>query len=218
MRLFSKSREKPAQEPVPEKRELIDYLKSLPDVDVPFEPFQEDPEVVVPDETAVQKLAGNIRQQSRDAELVSLTALRQAHDDWEQLQEALQAAEDCCDIVYVSGKKDRYYYSNRYMTDNYANIAMLVTEKDWPRTIAEMVRFNCRTYPASTAYTYFMEHPYYMTRPQLERALMQVFKNPDYADIAAVNAANGEPYLYSRLYFTDRYGKAMADYAADDTM
>ena len=56
-----------------------------------------------------------------------------------------------------------------------------------------------------------------MTRPQLDRALSQVFRNPDYADIVTVNAANGDPYLYSRRYFTDRYGKALADYAADET-
>ena len=218
MKLFSRKKEAAAPENAQEKPELIDYLSSLPEVEVPFKPFEEDPPVVVPERSEAQQLADEIRRQSKEAELVTLTALKQAHADWEALQTALESAEDCKDIVYVAGEKEHYYYSNRYMTDNYANIAMLVADKDWPRTIVEMVRFNCKTYPASTAYTYFMEHPYYMTRPQLERALSQVFKNPDYADIATVDAANGEPYLYSSLYFTDRYGKALADYAADETM
>ena len=187
MKLFSRNKHGE------EKPELIDYLESLPEVDVPFQPFPEDEPVVVPQKTEAQALAEELRQRSKDAQLTA-------------------------DIVFIKGEKDRYFYSNRYMTDNYAKIAMLVEEKNWPHTIAEMVRFNCKTYPASTAYTYFMEHPYYLTRPQLERALAQVFRDPRYADIATVNAANGEPYLYSRLFFTDRYGKALADYQADETM
>ena len=209
MKLFS--RNKPAEE----KPELIDYLESLPEVDVPFQPFPEDEPVVVPQKTEAQALAEELRQRSKDAQLTAEKALRAAHENWEELLSGLQGE---ADIVFIKGEKDRYFYSNRYMTDNYARIAMLVEEKNWPHTIAEMVRFNCKTYPASTAYTYFMEHPYYLTRPQLERALAQVFRDPQYADIAMVNAANGEPYLYSRLFFTDRYGKALADYQADETM
>ena len=216
MKLFSKKKEAPDAEPQ-EKPDLIDYLNSLPEVEVPFKPFEEDPPVAVPEKTDAQRMADEIRQQSKAAELVPLAALKHAHEDWDALKPALESAEDCKDIVFVAGEQDLYYYSNRYMTDNYARIAMLVAEKDWPRTIAEMVRFNCKTYPAPTAYTYFTEHPYYMTRPQLDRALSQVFRNPDYADIVTVNAANGDPYLYSRRYFTDRYGKALADYAADET-
>ena len=197
---------------------MIDYLNSLPEVEVPFKPFEEDAPTVIPEKSEAERLADRIRQSSREAELLPETRLKGETEGWDALAQAMKADEAFGDITTVKGEKDRYYYSSRYMTDNYAGIAMLVLEKDWPRTIAEMVRFNCRTYPASTAYTYFMEHPYYMTRPQLERALDQVFKNPEYKDIATVNAANGEPYLYSRLYFSDRYGKALADYAADDTM
>ena len=39
-------------------------------------------------------------------------------------------------------KRQVYYYSNANMSDNYARIAMLVEEKNLPKTIAEMVRFS----------------------------------------------------------------------------
>ena len=52
-------------------------------------------------------------------------------------------------------KRQVYYYSNANMSDNYARIAMLVEEKNLPKTIAEMVRFSCKTYPSPTPLDYF---------------------------------------------------------------
>ena len=102
------------------------------------------------------------------------------------------------------------------MTDNYAMIAMLVLEKDWLRTVAEMVRFNCRTYPSSTPYEYFTRNPYRLTLPQLERTILQMSRMKEYEDIVSVEAFNGAKYLYSRLIFTDKYGKALADRGEED--
>lgn len=50
------------------------------------------------------------------------------------------------------------HYSNGNMSDNYAMIAMYVEEKDLVVTIAEMVRFNAKTYPAPTPVNYFEKH------------------------------------------------------------
>ena len=98
MKLFSKKKEAPDAEPQ-EKPDMIDYLNSLPEVEVPFKPFEEDPPVAVPEKTDAQRLADEIRQQSKAAELVPLAALKHAHEDWDALKPALESAEDCKDIA-----------------------------------------------------------------------------------------------------------------------
>lgn len=209
--------EPPMPEAEPDKPDLIDYLESLPEVEVPYTPFEEDKEIDAPKRSAAEMLACEIRLCTRGEELVSLTQLRSACENADELLEEMKDLASCADISAIQGDKDVYYYCTTYMTDNYAKIAMLVLEKDWPRTIAEMVRFNCKTYPCSTPYEYFMRPPYLLTKPQLMRALDQVFRNEAYKDIVSVNASNGAPYLYSTEYFTERYGKALADLGEDDT-
>jgi len=209
--------EPPKPEEAVEKPDLIEYLESLPEVEVPYTPFEEDPVIEARERSEAELLACEIRLCTREEELISLSQLRSLYENADVLLEEMKGLETCADIFSIQGNKDVYYYCTTYMTDNYAKIAMLVLEKDWPRTIAEMVRFNCKTYPCSTPYEYFMRPPYLMTKPQLMRALDQVFRNEAYKDIVSVNASNGAPYLYSTEYFTERYGKALADYGEDDT-
>lgn len=209
--------EPPMSEPDQDKPDLIDYLESLPEVEVPYTPFKEDEVIEAPQRSKAEKLADEIRLRTREEELVSLAQLRSVCDNADELLEEMKSLKSCADISGIQGDQDTYYYSDTYMTDNYAKIAMLVLERNWPKTIAEMVRFNCKTYPCSTPYEYFMRPPYLMTKPQLMRALDQVFRNEAYKDIVSVNASNGAPYLYSTEYFTERYGKALADLGEDDS-
>ena len=211
------SSEPPKPEAGQKKQELIDYLQSLPEVEDPYTPFEEDHVIDARQRSEAEKLACDIRLYTREEKLVSRTQLREACENADVLLEEMKGLSSCADILSVQGQKDVYYYCSTYMTDNYARIAMLVLEKDWPRTIAEMVRFNCKTYPCSTPYEYFMRPPYLLTKPQLMRALDQVLRNEAYKDIVSVEASNGAPYLYSTEYFTARYGKALADLGEDDS-
>ena len=202
--------EAPAQDE--SKPDLVEYLKSLPDVEDPFAPFPEDEVINVPEEkNDSEHLADYIRMRSAHSELSSRKMLiAECEDDGVLLKQMLEdnAGKDIC---CVKGEKDEYYYSSLNMETNFAMIAMLVEEKDIPRTVAHMVRFNCKTYPASTPYRYFYQYPYHYTKQQLTRAIEILARDEQYADIVTTKAFNGVPYLFSTKYFSLRYGQALAD-------
>jgi len=197
------------------KPDLIEYLTSLPDTDSAIEQettLNEEPK----EQSAEEKVLEAIRNATMQEMLISASALVAMDENAEEILNKISENPSCNDIRCICGNKDRYYYSSSYMTDNYAMIAMLVLEKDWLRTVAEMVRFNCRTYPSSTPYEYFTRNPYRLTLPQLERTILQMSRMKEYEDIVSVEAFNGAKYLYSRLIFTDKYGKALADRGEED--
>lgn len=196
-----------------EKPDLVEYIKSLSDVEDPFEPFPEEEETAQKDESG--QLADYIRMRSAHSELSSRTMLISECGDEGALLERMLADEACADIRSVKGEKDVYYYSDRNMQDNFAMIAMLVEEKDIPHTVAHMVRFHCKMYPAATPFDYFYRYPYHYTRPQLERALTIIRRDERYDDIAVTKAYNGKPYLYSKTYCDERYGRALADFSEE---
>ena len=97
------------------------------------------------------------------------------------------------------------------MANNYAMIATLVLEKDIARTVAHMVRFNCKTYPSPTPLYHFMRSPYSYTKPQLEQALRVLKAGKDTQDIQTVVAFNDVLYMYSTDIMSERYAKALSD-------
>lgn len=194
------------------KPDLVEYLKTLPDVEDPFEPFAEDEVVEVPEEKDdSEQLADYIRMRSAHSELSGRKMIVAECEDEGALLAKMLESETCTDIRSVKGEKDEYYYSSLNMEANFAMIAMLVEEKDIPRTVAHMVRFNCETYPASTPYRYFYQYPYHYTKQQLSRAIEILSRDEQYADIVTTKAFNGVPYLFSTKYFSLRYGQALAD-------
>lgn len=198
---------------------LIDYMESLPDVDDPFPPFEPEPEPEAPPElTEAQILAEYIRVRTANAELTPRKLLEAEVENLEQLLAGMAEDESCATIVSITGERDVYYYDNDIMTDNYARIAMLVADKNIPRTIAEMVRWNCRIYPSPTPTEYFIRHPYYYTKIQLDAALRQMAKDERYQDILSFNSARGNPYLYSSKEMSLRYAVALANGMEDDEL
>lgn len=197
-----------------EKTDLMAYLESLPDVPDPFPPSEPDPvEELPPEYTKAQLLAAFIRERTRSAEITSYQSLKAEEEgDLDELIAQMQADETCADIFCVEGNKDKYYYSEEYMAHNYAKVAMLVTEKDIPRTMAEMVRFNCEKFPTPTPLYYFKRQPYFYTMPQMQTAIAQMKRDPQYADIQELTATvNDEPYLYSETFMSKRYAQALAN-------
>ncbi|MDF2472529.1 MAG: hypothetical protein K0R21_311 [Anaerocolumna sp.] len=195
------------------KPNLMGYLASLPDVEDEFEDFEDTDASEEEEElelTEEQKFAEYIRIRTKATNLTSLTSLKNEIENLDELLEKMKADESCSDIVFVQGNKDIYYYSNQYMSNNYAMIASLVEEKDLVKTIAEMVRFNCKTYPAPTPVGYFEKHPYLATKAQIERALLLLSMNEEYNDIHQFDNNLNVSHLYSSLYLSERYAKALA--------
>ena len=107
----------------------------------------------------------------------------------------MQSLENCQDIRSVVGEKDEYFYSIDIMAKNYAMIAMLVYEKDIPRTLATLTRHNCKIYPSPTPLYYFTRHPFSYTKPQLDLALKQLQKREEFADIKTLETWNGSSWV-----------------------
>ena len=124
--------------------------------------------------------------------------------------------ESCKDIVTVKGQKDEYFYSDEVMANNYAMIAMLVYEKNLPYTVAHMVRFNCKTYPAPTPLYHFMRSPYSYTKTQLEQVLRVFASDEAYQDIKTHVTWNNVTYMYSEQHMDFKYARALAEYAETD--
>lgn len=192
--------------------DLFDYMDSLPEVEDPFPPSEPEPEAEPePERKPGEMLAEYIRERSRAAQLTPKKPLAEEEEHLEEMLEEIRGLESCQDIKSVKGNKDEYFYSDEIMANNYAMIAMLVLEKDLPRTIAHMVRFNCKTYPSPTPLYYFMRSPYNYTKPQLDHALHMIQLGEDTQDIKTLEAFNGVLYMYAEGIMSRKYAKALAD-------
>ena len=198
------------------KQDLFEYMESLPEVNDPFPPMPEEPEVEEVPPTPTQVLAGYITTRTESAQLTPKALLLQEIEDAENLLAAMAQDESCRNIAVIQGKKDVYYYDRDLMTANYARIAMLIADDDTLRTMAEMVRWNCKTYPSPTPISYFTRHPYYMEKAVLKDAVAQFEGHEEYGDIKMFISGKGEEYLYSDKVMSARYAKSLADFAEDE--
>lgn len=195
-----------------EKTDLIDFLDSLPE-DENLEGLEEIEEVMeeVEPKTEWQLLAEFIRLRSGAANLTSKASLEKEDQDLEEILSSLAEDDTCADIKTIKGDKDIYYYSEEFMSDNYAMIELLVHEKDVAKTIAKMVRWNSKTYPCPTPIYYFNNSPYLLTDAQIERALSKVKNTEEYKDICELKTGNDVRYLYSTETMSEKYARALAE-------
>ena len=201
-----------------EKIDLSDYLDSIAGEEDDFSPseIKKLEEEVLEDEeteekTQEQLLAEFIRDRSEGAHVTAESSLEKEGQNLEDLLEKLKNNKDLKDIVSIKGDKDVYYYSDRFMSDNYAKIAVLVEDKDMAKTIAEMVRWNGKTYPCPTPLYYFGNSPYFYTKPQIERALKSIERKEEYNDIFELTTGNDVRYLYSTIHMSEKYARALAE-------
>lgn len=193
-----------------EKPDLLEYLDTLDDIEDESIPLEEE-EVVEVEMTEAQLLADFIRIRSQGAFLTAESSLEKGEQDLKELLNSLNNDESCKDIVSIKGEKDVYYYSNEFMSDNYAKIAVLVEDKDIPKTIVEMVRWNGKTYPCATPLYYFSNSPYFYTKAQIERALERIKQKEEYSDICELTTGNDVRYLYSTIHMSEKYARALAE-------
>lgn len=195
-------------EEIEEKQDLLDYLEEDFEEDIEIEVEEEEEVIEIPKEVL---FSNYIRKRSNGAHLTARKDLQKEEEDLDELLIAVKNNESCKDIVDIDGDKDKYYYSDEYMSDNYANIAVLVEEKNLPKTIAEMVRWNCKTYPCATPIYYFKNSPYFYTDPQIERALSVMKSKEEFEDINELTTGNDVRYLYSTIHMPEKYARALAE-------
>lgn len=199
-----------------EKPDMLDYLQSLPDVDDPFPPSAPEPQAPPePEKTRAQVLADFIRERARGGLITPKQLIARDEEDIDALLAELKADPACTDIYTVEGKKDVYYFSDEVMAHNYAKIAMLTLEKDDARTVAEMVRFNCKAFPTPTPVYYFARQPFFLDKERMNMIIAQMKEDELYQDIrVCASEKNGELYLYSIDLMSEKYAKALA-YSAE---
>jgi len=196
-----------------EKPDLLEYLSTLPDVEEEFVDFvepEDQNEAEDEEMTEAMKLADYIRLRSAAGNLTKYASLKKEIEEVDQILMEIKNDEACEDIVYKEGQKDKYYYSKLNMSNTYAMISSLVEDKDLVTTIVNMVRFNSKTYPAPTPITYFERHPYYVTRPQIERAYAVLSGKEENSDIERFTNNKNVDFLFSTKFMTPKYAKALA--------
>src|SRR5690554_2790335 len=191
--------------------EYLDDLENLEDLDELEDLI--DVSELEDNRTKYQLLADYIRERSRGAKLTSLKSLLEEDGEVEETLRVIESEEDTQDITFKEGDLDHYYYSNRYMSDNYAMIAVLVEEKDLVKTIAEMVRWNCKTYPCPTPFYYFKNTPYCYKDEEIQLALENLKNDERYKDIEELVTGNNVRYFYSTLHMSQKYARALAESA-----
>ena len=207
--------------PEGEKPDILSYLTSLPDVDVPpgFKTLDEDKKVKAPviekteEQLKAEALAEKIRSRTKSLQVTAYALLLSENSEVPSILETLSKDEAYKDIVFYKGQKDKYYYSNSTMTPQYANIAVLVEEKDYLHTVAQMVRYHAKTYPSPTAEQYFVDPPYNYPKPHMERVRKMLKDDPAYKDIKEVTTNNGKIYLFSTEHMTEVYALSLAERA-----
>ena len=196
------------------KVDIFDYMQSLPEVEDPFPPSSQAAEAPTeePVKTKAQLLADFIRTRCKSALITPRKLIEKDEEDVDALLKEMAADPACADILTVQGGQDIYYYSEELMAHNYAKIAMLTLERDDARTVAEMVRFNCKAFPTPTPVYYFARQPFFLDRERMKAVIAGMKENPEYQDIRECEAAvNGEPYLYSIDLMSEKYAKALAN-------
>ncbi|MBG3079543.1 YdhW family putative oxidoreductase system protein [Proteus mirabilis] len=160
--------------------------------------------------SAEQHLANAIRQCSKEGELLAISTLYDApysltQEDIVQLETALKS-DEFIDIAHLSLNGEDYFYSDEFMSDNFAQLQLLNRHADVCTAIAGVVRFECETYPRPLKQSMLMSEPFHYTASEIEDALTLMKDHPDFQDIQQVLASNDAPYLFSNTLMS--YGKA----------
>lgn len=124
----------------------------------------------------------------------------------------LNAREDFSDICVIKGKERIYLFSENFMTKNYANMMILVEEKDLFKTIAETVREESKIYPRPTDARLFNKAPFKLSKEEFLEVYEQLKKKEEYSDIQETRASNNALYLYSNKFLKKAYASSLAEW------
>ncbi len=133
-------------------------------------------------------------------------------EEIEVVLEKFKTDEDLNDIDELVGKENRYFYSKKEMTDNYAKLIFRIEEKDLLKMIAQTVRYDSKRFPKTTNVSAFFREPYNLKKEEISDILSQFKINDEYKDIKETKASNGVLCLYSEEYLTKDYATALAEW------
>ena len=119
---------------------------------------------------------------------------------------------ELADITYVKGRKDTFYYDGTIMTKHYAELDVMIQEKDLLYTIATVTRSDCFLYPRPCQFSKLMDVPFRMKMEELLSAEARMAQEPDYQDIHVVTASNGKKGFYSTLHMSENYAQALIEW------
>lgn len=169
-----------------------------------------------------QELADAIRKAAEMREAISAQQLCDRCDlSPQQLKEELSilsAHEDYQDIRFFQGASQCYYYSYPTLADNYVRALVLAEDGDLIHTIAEIARYDSKTYPRPTEALFFTRFPYRHTAIEVKRALERMEGNSSFEDIATYRSEKGNLYVFSTRFISPFYGGKLVEYAEDDSM
>ncbi|WP_051569213.1 hypothetical protein [Alkaliphilus transvaalensis] len=120
------------------------------------------------------------------------------------------------DIKVIEGKKERYFYSEKYITPNYAAILEKIEDGNLLELIASTVRHESKVYPRPTEGKLFYKAPFNFSKEGLSQVLEQMKLNEAYQDIKEVVASNKALYLYSSQFMSQVYAKSLVQWIEVD--
>ncbi len=116
------------------------------------------------------------------------------------------------DIYSIKGEKTIYLFSNQYITHNYANMMVMVEERDLIKLVAETVRYESKTYPRPTDVRLFYRNPFKLSVDIFKAVLKQLKETVDYDDIKETKASNNAVYLYSDKFMDRSHATSLAEW------
>lgn len=154
------------------------------------------------------KLAEKVRGDSKYlAELTSANSLGrvqvglESEDIETNLAEIAKNNDRYRDIRSIAGPTGKvYFFSETYMTENYARILARVKADDPCLTIAETVREESGTYPRVTSVELFKYGLFKVDREELDNYVARTLELHE--DIKLIQSRTGSVYLYSTRHLT----------------
>lgn len=128
------------------------------------------------------------------------------------LIDELKAREDYKDICIKKGAESIYLFSENHITENYANMMIMVEEKDLLKLVTETVREESRVYPRPTNSRLFLRSPFNLKIEELLQVLELLKKNESYNDIQETRASNKALYLYSDKFLKEAHANSLAEW------
>jgi hypothetical protein len=163
---------------------------------------------------AVETLADAVRRASRAGEVVGLYEIWGGGEEIYERLTAAPAAAKVGDIQWIRDGGEIFLFSDRHMTQAYAEAAVRAASGDHPRILAETVRSDSATYPRPTPIKAFLEAPYLLPLEDVIAAAERMRMDERYADISFTRASNGDLFLFSSNHLDRAQAEAMAEWLA----
>lgn len=128
------------------------------------------------------------------------------------LIDELKARDEFKDLYSIKGSEAIYLFSGTYISYNYAEMMVMVEEKDLLKLIVETVRHESKTYPRPTDSKLFLCNPFKLSKEQINEVLDQLKRKKEYNDIKETRASNKALYLYSDKFMSAAYARSLAEW------